>query len=511
MENSSLRKRLGRLLDCLEDGLIERETPVRLALLTAISGEHLLLIGSPGTAKSALARKLHLAFEEGHYFERLLTKFSVPEELFGPLSIKALEEDRYQRLTKRYLPSANIAFIDEIFKANSAILNSLLTLLNEKEFDNGDQRVKVPLISVIGASNELPEEEELQALYDRFLCRYFVKPVSDQRFEDLLQLKDISNSNPDSADRLTKLETEEIQQQAEQLELAKEVVELLTGLRKFLQDNQLSVSDRRWRKVVKLLKVSAYTNQQQSVTIWDCWLLQHCLWDAPEKQKLIANWYEAHVGIGSGFNPQRLDKLVRTWEAACVADSESEVQVRDAQGNLVYKTKEGEQTNQWQFTEWSHRDGEPLYKSPPDQEDRSNVGRGFTVEELKQQFFDDRYQQTHIDGKWQHIEQYTADPENRLIAKHENARCMEPTKHPEDFIQARLQETQSLQADIILLKDKLQEQIDSLGIAVGEHLWIDTRFSKTAEQSLNKSKVLAESLLERLAKVIKTYNDLPRL
>ncbi len=139
-QQPALKKNLSRLIVSLQQGFIERDTAVRLALLSLLAGEHLLLIGAPGTAKSELARRLQLAVNEGDYFERLLTKFSVPEELFGPLSIKSLEQDRYHRLTKNYLPSASIGFIDEIFKANSAILNSLLTLLNEREFDNGERR-----------------------------------------------------------------------------------------------------------------------------------------------------------------------------------------------------------------------------------------------------------------------------------------------------------------------------------------------------------------------------------
>lgn len=506
-----MKQRLSRIIACLEDGLIERETPVRLAMLTAISGEHLLLIGSPGTAKSALAKKLHLAFKGGHYFERLLTKFSVPEELFGPLSIKALENDQYKRLTDRYLPSATIAFIDEVFKANSAILNSLLTLLNEREFDNGDQRIKVPLISVIGASNELPEEGELQALYDRFLCRYQVKPVSDQRFEDLLQLKEIETKIPAEKDQLDEKIISIVKSEAEQIELSPEVLELLTSIRQFLQKNNLSTSDRRWRKVVKLLKVSAWTNDQKAVTIWDCWLLQHCLWDAPEKQKMIANWYESQVGIGSGFNPQRLEKLVRTWESACQSDGESKTQLRNKKGELIYLTKESEPTTEWQFTEWSHRDGQPLYQSPPDQDDRTNNRNGFIESELKEQYFDDRYQQTHIDGQWQHIDQYISDPENRLITRYENNRCMEPTKHPASFINARVKETSDIKDDIDQLKDKLNDQISSLDATISDHLWIDSSFSKTAEASLNKSLTLAESLSKRMTEVIKSYEALPQL
>lgn len=169
MNTSELFKKIKRIQSQLIQGLVEREQTIKLTLLAALAGEHILLIGPPGTGKSLVSRRLHLVFQDTPYFERLLTKFSVPEELFGPLSIQALEKDQYTRLTQGYLPQASIAFLDEIFKANSAILNALLTLLNEREFDNGVIREKVPLISVIGASNELPEDGNLSALYDRFL------------------------------------------------------------------------------------------------------------------------------------------------------------------------------------------------------------------------------------------------------------------------------------------------------------------------------------------------------
>ncbi|WP_341649682.1 AAA family ATPase [Thauera humireducens] len=178
--------RLSPILVALEAGLVERRLPLRLALLAALSGEHTLLIGPPGTAKSVLARRVHLAFRDARYFERLLTRFTVPEELFGPLSIRALEEDRYERHTAGFLPDATVAFIDEVFKANSAILNALLTLLNEREFDNGAGRQHCPLVSVIGATNAVPEDEVAEAFFDRFLVRLSVGPVSAGGFERLM-------------------------------------------------------------------------------------------------------------------------------------------------------------------------------------------------------------------------------------------------------------------------------------------------------------------------------------
>jgi len=156
-------------------GLVEREEEARLVVLGMVAQEHVLLLGPPGTGKSALGRRIS-ELCGGAFFQRLLTRFTTPEEIFGPLSLRALENDEYRRCTEGFLPTAAIGFLDEIFKANSAILNTLLTILNERQFDNGaGEREECPIRCVIGASNELPESDELDALYDRFLIRKEVR------------------------------------------------------------------------------------------------------------------------------------------------------------------------------------------------------------------------------------------------------------------------------------------------------------------------------------------------
>lgn len=311
MNTAELFKKIKRIQSQLTQGLIEREQTIKLTLLAALAGEHILLIGPPGTGKSLVSRRLHLVFQDTPYFERLLTKFSVPEELFGPLSIQALEQDQYTRLTKGYLPQASIAFLDEIFKANSAILNALLTLLNEREFDNGILREKAPLISVIGASNELPEEANLSALYDRFLFRQYVEPVSKSGFKQLLGLSTADDKL--TVEQLSHEELHYIQQHSKKIELSAEAMQFLIELRKWCAENQIQVSDRRWRKIASMLRVSAFTNGQSQVTIWDCWLVQHCIWEKTEQAELVASMYEQYCGK-SVVNLQNLLTVVDVLE-----------------------------------------------------------------------------------------------------------------------------------------------------------------------------------------------------
>ena len=172
-----MKKKIKDLIDHLNHGLVERQAAIKLVLLTVLAGENIVLVGPPGTGKSLIARRMAQALgdtQNGGYFEYLLTKFSTPDEIFGPLSISELKADRFRRNTTGYLPSVELAFLDEVFKASSSILNALLTILNERIYHNGADAQRVSLRALIAASNELPTgQEELAALYDRFLMRCF--------------------------------------------------------------------------------------------------------------------------------------------------------------------------------------------------------------------------------------------------------------------------------------------------------------------------------------------------
>jgi MoxR-like ATPase len=310
--SQQLKQRMKDILKALNENIHEREEVFAVSLLSALADQNIFLYGPPGTAKSLISRRLAKVFKSKNYFEYLMQKFSTPEEVFGPISLTELKKDNYVRKTDGYLPTTEFAFLDEIWKSSPAILNTLLTALNEKKFRNGNQLLNLPLKVVVSASNETPPKGQgLEALYDRFLTRLYVPPMENKNnFEILLQSGGTSDDiNIDENLLITNDEWEQWKKESNDVKLSKETLNIINDVRLRIEEKNRSkeldvyVSDRRWQKASTLLKVSAYFCDREETNIIDCLLLSHCLWSTKDNKNEIINIVEDAVR-NSGFDTE---------------------------------------------------------------------------------------------------------------------------------------------------------------------------------------------------------------
>lgn len=305
-----LTTRIQRILNSLNKDIHEREEVIAVSFLAALADQNIFLLGPPGTAKSLISRRLSNAFDSESYFEYLMQRFSTPEEVFGPVSISELKKDNYIRKTDGFLPKADFAFLDEIWKSSPAILNTLLTVINEKVFRNGVNIEKVPLKVLISASNETPPlNQGLEALYDRFLVRMFVPPMkSKDVFNELMQSKPtLSNLDIDNNIKITHEEWENWAKEKDEIKLSTETLNIIHDIRKSFEERKdelnIYVSDRRWQRASMLLKAAAYFCGREETNIVDALLLRHCLWTDEKNRNDVVEIVEEAV-LNSGFDTE---------------------------------------------------------------------------------------------------------------------------------------------------------------------------------------------------------------
>ncbi|MCX4263655.1 MAG: AAA family ATPase [Muribaculaceae bacterium] len=319
---STPKEHIRQLVEWMSNGVYEKEQIIAMALLCAVAGENMFLLGPPGTAKSMVASRLKMVFKDGKSFDYLMSRFSTPDEIFGPISISRLKnDDRYERLTAGYLPEADVVFLDEIWKAGPSIQNTLLIVINEHIFHNGGQIMHTPMKVLIAASNELPAKDEgLEALWDRFLVRM----VSNCIESDVAFFKMIKGAGGDMSELAESLYiTDELysdwQNESKQVGVHDSVINAIKNIRKILaalekeDGNQLQyyISDRRWRKAYRVMQTSAYLNGRSEINLSDYLLLIHSFWNDVECIPNVLNAFTSSISDSVMKGLAKIDKSIR--------------------------------------------------------------------------------------------------------------------------------------------------------------------------------------------------------
>ena len=290
------KEKINSIIKKLSEGLYEKEDIISFTFLCALAGKSVFLYGPPGTAKSLIVRRIASAFKESKYFGQLMNRFTTPEDVFGPVSLSKLKEDKFERQTEGYLPKVDFVFLDEIWKSSPAILNTLLTIINEKIYRNGSVEEKVPLKILAAASNETPPKGQgLDAMYDRFIMRLLVNPAEDiDNFKSLIVDKDIDfNADLDEEDKISADYLESLKSNIEEVEVPSNIINIIISIKNEIDEynngnnEPIYISDRRWKNIVYILKASAYFSDRREILPTDCFLISNCIWTLEENIKAV--------------------------------------------------------------------------------------------------------------------------------------------------------------------------------------------------------------------------------
>lgn len=287
----SAQAKMSQIFVEMNNLFVERDELIKLMELAIVTGTNLLMLGPPGTAKSAITYELCGRIENANYFQWMLNKTSDPSEILGPFSVKEMENDKFMRITTGKLPEAHIAFMDEVFKSNAPTLNALLTIMNEHIFYNDGKPVEVPLISMFGASNEPPEDESLDAMYDRFIFRMNVQYIHDAANKKRMHSNYVDNRagllNLVNKTTITLAEVQALQAAAKAVKVPKDIINKFIRLISDLDRQAVHISDRRQNECFKVMQGSAVLAGRNSVTLDDFKSLVYVLWEKEEHIPLI--------------------------------------------------------------------------------------------------------------------------------------------------------------------------------------------------------------------------------
>ena len=278
--DTALQTKVLDVIDEIQGQFISRDTEIETMVLGILAKQHCLLLGPPGTAKTQIAHAISSAFQTT-FFRRLITQYSTPDEIIGPVDLfQYKEKGIFRRILEGKAADSQIVLLDEVFKGGPAILNSLLSLMEERILDNDGAVHHAPLISMLGASNELPNKEDgLDAFHDRFNIRLLFTYLNDvDDFKAMLRL-----NSPITSKVITAEELAMIHQEINQLTLSPAAVDSLAILWEGIQEEEVSVSDRRFKAGIQLMAAHSWTTVASSIMPSSIEVMEHVLWSKPEE------------------------------------------------------------------------------------------------------------------------------------------------------------------------------------------------------------------------------------